>query len=189
MAGVDGYVADRTPQPARRARARLIDEKFKTNKLRYVLQCALAGVAMAVVLILLTPISNAAVIAALGASSFIAFGLPYRATSRTRFLIGGYVAGVVAGGLCFWLRSVTPLPAQLGVIPAFPNVVFGAIAVAAATFVMVVTNTEHPPAVGLALGFVLLDEWRWITVIAVMAGIVTLCVVKVLLKSVLRDLL
>ncbi len=172
-----------------RLHMKLIDIKFRRHKSGYVFQCALAGIAMAVVLAVLTNISNTAVIAALGASLFIVFALPHTDASRPRFLIGGYVIGMAGGALCYWLRYMIPLPEHLGIIPAFPQVVFGAVAVALVAMVMVITNTEHPPAAGLALGFVLLDEWRWITLIAVMSGIVALCLIKALLKPFLRDLL
>ena len=168
---------------------RLVDEKFSGHKGRFFFQCALAGLAMFLILALMTRISNAAVMAALGASCFLVFALPHQPTSQPRFLIGGYVAGAAVGALCFWLRRVLPLPEELGMISAFPHVLFGAVAVALATFVMVVTNTEHPPATALALGFVLLEEWRWITPIAVLTGILALCLVKTLLRPTLRDLL
>ena len=173
----------------RLAHMKLLDTKFRANKLRYVFQCALAGAAMLVILAILTTISNAAVIAALGASVFLVFAVPHARSCRARFLIGGYVAGAAAGSLCYWLRCVSPLPERLGLIPELPGVVFGAAAVGLATFVMVITDSEHPPAAGLALGFALLDEWRWVTLVAVMGGIVGLCLIKILLRRVLRDLL
>ncbi len=46
-----------------------------------------------------------------------------------------------------------------------------------------VTDTEHPPAADLALGFVL-DEWDYFTVVVVVAGIVSLSILKTLLKPV-----
>ena len=167
----------------------LIDKKFRRDKRHYLLQCGMAAVAMLVVLALLAPISNAAVIASLGASTFFVFAVPKAKSCSPRFLIGGYVTGVAVGTLCLWLSRITPLPTRLGRIPAFPEVVFGALAVGLTTFAMVVTNTEHAPAAGLALGFVLLDEWRWIVPIAVLAGIVALCGVKHVLRSFLRDLI
>jgi len=168
---------------------KLIDESFAGNKFGYIVQCLLAGLSTVLVLALLTSISNIAVIASLGASSFIVFALPHTVSSRPRFLVGGYVVGVAVGSGFLWLRYTTSLPQEFGFIPFFPHVVFGGAAVAMATFVMVVTNTEHPPAAGLALGFVMLDEWRWITPIAVLVGIVALCLIKTLLKPILRNLL
>jgi len=53
---------------------------------------------------------------------------------------------------------------------------------------MVVMNAEHPPAAGLALGFVL-NEWNFWTVIVVVSGIALLSILKTVLKPVLVDLL
>jgi hypothetical protein len=47
---------------------------------------------------------------------------------------------------------------------------------------------EHPPAAGLALGFVL-NEWNYWTVIVVVFGIALLSILKTILKPVLVDLL
>jgi CBS-domain-containing membrane protein len=74
-------------------------------------------------------------------------------------------------------------------VPSLPRVVFGAAAVGLAMLAMALTNTEHPPAAGLALGFVLLEEWRWITPAAVLGGIVALCLIRAALRPALRDLL
>jgi CBS-domain-containing membrane protein len=165
------------------------DKNFLNDKLRYVLQCSLAAVGVLISLALLKSISNAAVIAALGASTFIVFVLPQTQSARARYLIGGYICGVAVGVFCYWLRHVIPLPQRFGAIPEFPQVVLGAAAVGLATFVMVVTNSEHPPAAGLSLGFVFLDEWRWMTPVAVLAAICVLCLTKRLLKRALHNLL
>lgn len=166
----------------------ILDREFSKHKLRYVLQCCMATVSVLVVLATLRAISNTAIIAALGASSFIVFVGPHAQLSRPRFLIGGYVVGLAAGSLCYWMSRIVPLPQQLGPIADFPHVVFGAAAVGLATFVMVVVNFEHPPAASLALGFVFLDEWRLLTAIVVLVGIVVLALVRHALGPVLRNL-
>ena len=53
---------------------------------------------------------------------------------------------------------------------------------------MVITDTEHPPAAGVALGFVL-HGWDYFTVIVVLMGIVSISILKFLLKPVLINLL
>ena len=55
---------------------RVLDEKFKGNKRRYLVQCILATVSVLAVLLILDVISDTAVIAVLGASSFIVFTCP-----------------------------------------------------------------------------------------------------------------
>jgi len=165
----------------------ILDEKFKTHKTRYVLQCTLATGAVFIVLMILDALSDTVIIAALGASSFIAFTMPRAQVSRPRFLIGGYLVGTVAGILCHYLCDWLLL-AQWPVVRACSNVLFGALSVGLAIFLMVITDTEHPPAAGLALGFVL-NDWDYLTVLVVVVGIVSLSLIKVLLRPVLMDLL
>ena len=163
------------------------DAKFKQNKARYTFQCLLATLSVLLVLLLLDAMTNAAVIAALGASSFIVFAIPHAQVSRPRFCIGGYIIGVAAGGLCYWLAHI-PWPDVLLPAYAYADVICGALAVGLTVFGMVVTNTEHPPAASIALGLVL-GEWSLKTVIVVMVGITVLSLLRLLLKPILRNLL
>jgi CBS-domain-containing membrane protein len=164
----------------------MFDRGFRKHKARYVLQCALATLAVLIVLLILDTISNTVIIAALGASSFIVFAMPGERVSRSRFLIGGYLVGTASGVLCHYL-SVSPLFAQISALQGYVDAVFGALAVGLATFAMVITNTEHPPAAGLALGFVL-DEWSHFTIVVVIVGIVLLAAIRRLLQPILIDL-
>ena len=168
-------------------RVRIFDTKFQTYKTRYMFQCLLTACAVCVVLLILNTMSDTAIIAALGASSFIVFTMPGVQASRPRFLIGGYIVGTIVGCLC---HSLTTLPffTQLFLDQSCVRVIFGAVAVGLAMFLMVITDTEHAPAAGLALGFVL-NDWDYVTVIVVIIGVVSLSVLKLLLKPVLIDLL
>ncbi|MBS3733445.1 MAG: HPP family protein [Phycisphaerae bacterium] len=145
--------------------------------------------AMFVVLGGLCAISNVTVIAALGASTFIAFTMPQHRVARVRYLVGGYVIGTIAGTLAWWLMHITPLPQQVWAIDNYPHAVFGATAVGVAIFAMVVTNTAHPPAAGVALGITVMEQWSWLTPVVVLGGILGLCGAKALLRPLLRDLL
>lgn len=166
---------------------RIFDEKFKNNKVRYLLQCALATLFIFILLLILDDISNITVIVALGASSFIAFTMPEARVSRPRFLIGGYLVGIATGCLCHHL-SVMPLLAQLPIIQENPEVIFSALSVGTAIFVMAITNTEHPPAASLALGLVL-NDCTTMTITVLLIGIISLSAIKAVLQPVLRDLL
>ena len=117
---------------------------------------------------------------------FIAFTIPKANLSRPRFLIGGYVVAVCCGCLCSWLMSLSSW--QTVAIRSFPNAAFGALAVGLTMFIMVLTDTEHPPAAGLALGFVL-NEWDVRTVVIVLVGITMVCVIKRALRSILKNLI
>lgn len=165
----------------------LFDQRFNDNKANYIMQCVLATMTIFIVLMILDAIKNAAIIASLGASSFIAFGMPHAQVSRPRYLIGGYIIGIAVGCLCYYL-SLTPIVVQTPVIQDSAYVIFGALAVGLAIFLMVITNTEHPPAAGLALGLVL-HECSLLSIVVVSVGIVLLVIVKTMMKPVLINLL
>jgi CBS-domain-containing membrane protein len=166
---------------------RFFDPKFKDNPGKYIAQCAMAALVLFVVLLLLDVRSNAAVIGALGASSFIAFTMPHANVSKPRYLLGGYAVGIVVGVACYYTSRL----AVLANVPLFQESgpeVFGALAVGISIFVMVITNLEHPPAAGVALGLAL-NLSMPLTPIVIVVGIVGLTVGKTLLKPLLINLL
>lgn len=167
---------------------RIIDPEFRPHVWRYLGQCLLATAAVMVVLALLDVMTQPVLIASLGASAFIAFTMPHAHVSETRYLIGGYAVGVVVG-VCFGLafRRIG-LPAE-GAARELAYVALGGLSVGLAIFLMVITNTEHPPAAGVALGFVVNHEWGAITVVGMMGAIAALAAVKRLLRPHLINLL
>jgi CBS-domain-containing membrane protein len=167
---------------------RVIDRKFRPHVARYILQCLLATVAIMVVLGLMDAVENTALIAALGASAFIAFTMPEAHVSEPRYLVGGYVVGVLVGvafGLTYRQLGV---PAE-GLSRHLAHMALGGMAVGLAIFVMVITNTEHPPAAGVALGLVVNERWGIVTVAVILGAILSLCLVKWLLRRFLINLL
>lgn len=152
---------------------------------RYMLQCSLAGIVVFVLLLVMDTVTQTVLIAALGASSFIAFAVPRSPHSGPRHLIGGYVVGILAGGLMAFLSEA--LGPSGGIVGHAVIIVFAALAMATAMFLMVVTKTEHPPAAALALGLVL-NEWSQLTIIVVLAGVIGLSIAKRLVLPALMDL-
>ncbi|RKD34157.1 hypothetical protein BET03_07655 [Thermohalobacter berrensis] len=65
----------------------------------------------------------------------------------------------------------------------------GSIAVGITILLMTITNTEHPPAVGMSLGLVL-SKWSYITIMTILFCVVFMWLVKILLvkKDLLIDL-
>ncbi len=166
---------------------RPFDKRFSQNKLGYLLQCILATVSAMMVLMVLNSIDNNVVLASLGASCFIAFCVPHHRASRPRLMIGGYVVGIASGTLCYWLAQIA-FPDSQPTVNIFAKVIFGGLAIGLAMFLMVITNTEHPPAASLALGFVL-GPWQLLTIVVAIVEIILLCILKRLLKPVLINLL
>ncbi|MFQ5549182.1 MAG: HPP family protein [Woeseia sp.] len=164
----------------------LQDRLRKGNVSRYILQCGLAGMVVLLLLLILDALTQTVLIAALGASAFIAFAVPRSLHSGPRSMIGGYLVGIVAGALMETLSASFQLADPI--IAHAVMVLFGALATGSAMFVMVITKTEHPPAAALALGLVL-NEWDLLTLAVVITGIVALSMIKRLVLPLLMDLL
>jgi CBS-domain-containing membrane protein len=158
----------------------------RENIRRYALQCSLAAAVVLILLMVLDAMTQTVLIAALGASVFIAFAVPRSLHSSPRCLIGGYLAGILAGSLMATLNIAIDFS---DVVTAHASmVVFGALATGLAMFLMVVTKTEHPPAAALALGLVL-NEWTLLTLVVVIVGVIALSICKQLILPILMDLL
>jgi CBS-domain-containing membrane protein len=164
-----------------------LDDRLRGENIRrYALQCSLAAAVVLVLLLVLDAVTQTVLIAALGASTFIAFAVPRSLHSSPRCLIGGYLAGILAGALMATLNATFDFSDI--VIAHTSVVVFGALATGLAMFIMVVTKTEHPPAAALALGLVL-NEWGWLTLLVVIVGVIALSICKQLILPILMDLL
>ena len=87
---------------------RILGEKFRKNIIGDIFQCALAAIAVFIVLLVFDVVTNAVIIAALGSSTFIAFTMPEAQLSKPRIMIGGYIVGIAVGCICHYL-SLWPL--------------------------------------------------------------------------------
>ena len=167
---------------------KVFDSKFRRIPGHYVLQCLMAALAIVVILTLMDAVEHTALIASLGASACIVFTMPQAHVSEPRYLIGGYVVGATVGVVLGLLHRQVGA-SDLGVSPRAAQLILGGLAVGLAIFLMVVTNTEHPPAAGVALGLVMHERWDWLTIVVILAAIVSLSLVKWLLRRFLRNLL
>ena len=181
MSGIDESSARTETSQDHSTALRYCDDKFRTHWVRYFSQSLMAAFSVLVVLLILDSVKQTVLIASLGASAFIAFGIPRSQYSRPRYLIG-----MLVGATSFLLASWLAKMAMLDMYEA--QIIFGALATGLAMLLMVITDTEHPPAASLALGFVL-NEWDALTVLAVISGIVALASIKEVLKFRLIDLL
>ena len=157
----------------------------RENIERYAIQCSLAAIVVLILLLVLDAVTQTVLIAAFGSSTFIAFAVPRSLHSSPRYLVGGYIAGMIAG------TTMSSLAAAFGITDiVFAHsgmILFGALATGIAMFLMVITRTEHPPAAALALGLVL-NEWDLLTLSVILIGVIALCVIKRLVLPLLMDL-
>ena len=164
----------------------IIDKSFKRAPKSFIIQSLLAVVAVAIILYFVEVLTHAAIVAALGASAFIVFAMPHSITAQPRKLIGGHVVGLLAGTFCYYVFLTGPL-GKLITGWEFTTLFIYALAVGLSIFLMAITNTEHPPAAGTALGIVA-HVWSYQVVIFVLLSVIGLAIVRALLGSYLRDL-
>ncbi len=166
----------------------LLDSRFKSNKTKYFIQVLLATFSVLIVLMLLDTVSDAVVIASFGASSFIVFTMPHSHNSNIRFVLGGNVTGILSA---FMVNMLGILIVNSGVVAAtneYYQTILGALSVGIAMFLMVILNTEHPPAAGLALG-ICLEGFDYFTALITITGIIILLLFKRIFKKYLINLL
>ena len=161
----------------------LIDPRFKKNPFHYIVQCLLAVAFLAVILLLLDAVFHTVMIASFGATSFIVFAMPQVKICVPRRLIGGYVVGILIGIVCSMIFSAVHNAFDVAFLRGF----FGALAVGLSTFLMTITNTEHPPAAGLALGLVY-EGVDYLTLTVILLGVLLLTAIKMLLRNYLINL-
>lgn len=161
-----------------------MDEKFKNNKMKYIGQSVMAGLAIIVALLLFDIVNNPVVIASFGASAFIAFTAPHYRMASPRHMVGAYMIGVLVGGV---LHYVTFLPIDHYLTLRVLYTLTGGLAVGLTMFLMVITNTEHAPATSIALGLVI-NDWKWYTIVLILTGITLIAFIQRRLKNWMIDL-
>lgn len=172
---------------AMRLRAmQIIDPEFARHAKKYLVQSALAVVAVAAILYFVETLTHAAIIAALGSSTFIVFAMPDSITAQPRRLIGGHLVGLAVGAVCYF-GLVSGLLAWAAEKWESVTWGIGALSVGLAIFLMAVTNTEHPPAAATALG-VVIHGWANQTAVFIMVCAIGLAIARRLLRPYLIDL-
>ena len=150
-----------------------------TKKLwiNYVWQSGIATVAMFLVSLALT-MEHAVIVSSIASTAFIVFTMPKSITATPRRVIGGHIVGLLCGGLASSISHLFYLS------PIFAC----SFSVGLAIFVMVVTDTEHPPAAGTALG-IALSGLSFKILISVVSSVIILAAIHRLLLPFLKDLI
>lgn len=161
----------------------ILDSKIRRNLLHYLLQSLMAGACIGIIFYLYGVVKHGILIAALGSTAFIIF-TPGYVTAQPRRVIGGHSVGIIAGLMGRYVCSGGRGNGGL---------IIGCIlAVFLATFIMVMTNTEHPPAAGTALGMAV-TNWSDINnaqvILFTVGAVLLMSLIKRILKPWLRDLI
>ncbi|MDP6297179.1 MAG: HPP family protein [Candidatus Marinimicrobia bacterium] len=155
----------------------ILDKKFRGNWKDYILQSAYAALTVLFITLILN-LQHAVIIASIGSTAFIVFSMPNSIISQPRSIIGGHVIGFSVG-VCF---SMFPFSGWL-----FFSGLWYALAVGISFFIMVVTDTEHSPAVGTALGMTIVG-YSHKAAIGISLGVIILALISRYMKSHIRNL-
>jgi CBS-domain-containing membrane protein len=165
---------------------KLLDDKFKLNYKNYIFQCTLAALVTFVIFLFVDIISSMIILAAYGATAFIAFTMPWGYAAQPRNIIGGYLTGSIVGVLIHSV-DVSLLNAHIFINSHLLLLISSALCVGITSLIVVITDTEHPPAVGMALGLVI-NDWSFLSIIVTLTAIIILTIVKEFLKPHLINL-
>lgn len=154
--------------------------EFRSYWKYFVYQSLLAAISVYLVLVILNP-DETVIIASLGATAFVVFALPEKFTAYPRNVIGGHIVGLLCGLLGAGLLQVLP-----GRCDPLENAVYAA-AVGLSIFIMVISDTEHPPAAGTALG-VATKGFSVHVIAGVLVFAILFSIIRWLLRHRLRDL-
>lgn len=151
-------------------------EELKSHWKNYVFQSLFAALVMSAVLLALGR-DQAVIIASIGSTAFVVFAMPGSVAAKPMHVVGGQLVGFACGCFCGLIPHGDPWIAA----------VMYSLAVGLSMFIMVVTDTEHPPASGTALG-VAISGFKPDVFIALIASVLALSLVHRLFKRYLRDL-
>ena len=167
--------------------SRLPDQRLRHHPQNYIFQSALCMLALLAIILVVDVVLRAAIVVGVASSAFIVFMLPHSRASSPRRVIGGHAVAVAVGTVLSLMYLVPGWGDLAAMSPAFQNLMV-VLAVGLGFLVMILTNTEHPPAAGTALGLVVAD-WTFSATLLVLVGMLMLSSIHMLLRPWLKNLL
>ena len=118
-----------------------------------------------------------AIMASLGATACIVFSMPSCRPARPRNVIWGHIIGLICGAVFLKIGAV---------FSVYPAVIYS-LAVGFSILIMVLTDTDHPPAAGTALGIAMNGITIEVTA-AVILSAIGLSIARNLFRPYIRDI-
>lgn len=153
----------------------ILSKKLKERWFNYVWQSAFAGLLTFFILYVYLELIQLIILVGVGSTFFTIFALPENRTANARNIFGSYLICVFVGLLCIF-----PTSQSIG----------GGLAVGLSTFLMVITDTEHPPAAGVALGLSMVPkiDSAYLGALFALVGALIAVLLKAILSPYLRNL-
>ena len=162
------------------------DPGFARRPRLFVVQAGLATAVMLAILSFVHSLSSAAIAAGLASSVVGIFIAPSNPTSRIRSVVGGHGVALLLGSVFSALLFLGPVEAFLNDQQILLHLSF-ATAVGMAMLLMAITNSEHPPAAGTALGMAS-REFDLPIFFSIIGAVALLAVIKLVIRPYLQDL-
>ena len=151
---------------------------------RYLAQSVLAVFAMLVVLLFIDSVANAALVAGLGSTVVTAFLHPQASSGRLRAIIGGHSCGLIVGSIL----ALVFINYELVIITfAYGDILVMAGAVGLTILAMGLTDTEHPPAAGIALGMAG-RQWELNIFVYILIAVLILGIIRFIFNKLIKEI-
>ena len=162
------------------------DPGLAAAPIRFVIQAGLAALVMLAILTFVQSLSFAAIAAGLASSVVGIFITPSNRTAQIRAVVGGHIVALALGSIFSLILFLGPIETLIGDADYLRNLAY-ATAVGLAILLMAVTNTEHPPAAGTAIGMAS-REFDILIFFSIIGAVIMLAAIKLALRPYLRDL-
>ncbi|HIA75446.1 MAG TPA: HPP family protein [Dehalococcoidia bacterium] len=156
----------------------VLDQYIHSRWNHYFFQCCLASIPL-IFILLIGDTLKTAIVVGIASSAFTIFVGPNRVAATPRKVIGGHLLSAFIGTLIALILQSPPL-IQMVLENRYSLDVAAALSVGIGIFLMVITNTEHPPAAGTSLGLVIQCcelnmgvDWSSLIFIMVSAGLLS----------------
>lgn len=150
--------------------------EFRVHWKSYLFQSLMATLAVFFLLLILSK-AQLLIVASLGATAFIIFAMPKSKTAYPRHVIGGHLIGLLCGAFASFVPHSQPVS----------SLFLYSITVGLSIFLMVSTDTEHPPAAGTALG-ITFTGFTFNVALTVVMGSIFLSLIHKVFRKYLKDI-
>ena len=165
----------------------ILDQYIHSKWAHYISQCGLASLSLILILVMGDILLRAAIVVGVASSAFTIFVIPESIAATPRKVVGGHlVAGLAGAAISFILQ--TPGLEIYAIETRYVLDVAAALSVGIGIFLMVVTNTEHPPAAACLLGLIL-NGVNFERIISILGAVILLILIRFLLINRLKNLI
>ncbi len=165
----------------------VLDQYIHSKWSHYIFQCGLAAISLIFILLIGDTLLRAAIVVGVASSAFTVFVVPDSVAATPRKVIGGHFVAILIGLVIIFILMMFGIEGYQKETRFIVDVA-AALSVGIGIIVMVVTNTEHPPAAGTSLGLII-HSFDWASIVFILSSVILLSVIRLLLRRKMINLL